>query len=780
MAKKKSGGAGKRADQIPPEMRLLLERLGVPADDPKALERLNELIQQDESMFELLGGLLDSQERESIFPQPAKKAGGKGKTPKRTNRQLWADGVDDLVDTALAQKSPEKRLELLEKAVSIGKEQLQREFQTGVGFFWGIIETRPYMRARLTLIHTLLTLGRPEEAISHMEDMLRLNPNDNQGIRWLLLEWYCNMNWLDKAGELLARYPDDSSVYMMCTKVCLDFQASGRSEALTEELRTILNENPYLAPKLLSQIEVDPHEPESVIVGSEEEADSYCRMFRALWKSTPEALPWLKSVAEEMEVEDSDLTPEDLSELVADVMSEAVSLPSCKETWFCDLELIDGEGNWLDDKVDIDADKPADDWLLTLLHVEGNEPIRIEPGEYPLDTNGLLIELCEGMISPSDEDPRRPKSIVFSDAAVQKIMEPRLKQLKIRSEFSAEPPDVIRFLRAQRKKNLNGPFPLEEILEIEQDPVTVWEIDWRQVEMWIPHPETDEPVRPWLVLVGSPELGIILAQNLSPDQPTCEVIRQTLAQAILQPMQTEPLRPATLLVRQLSHKLELGETSQQIGCEIRVGECRLVEFVLQSYREHQAGRGPKFGAMIQQAGVTPELMEDFFKASAEYFKSRIYTRVRPEMTVQIACKELMPTTYSAVTMGQMGQEIGLMLFDSPKIVRDMFRSQNSSDQNARKISGIGYSIDTVDRLHPEDAAAAEQFGWPVPSSESWPTVYRVDKGKPREINADELKFTVVAIRAAQQLLSGTRTEATLDIPLQSGKVTVHAKKVSAI
>jgi hypothetical protein len=59
-------------------------------------------------------------------------------------------------------------------------------FEEGVGHFWGIHETRPYMRARYALIESLLkmkTFHAVQSALSHALDMLRLCRGDNIGVR---------------------------------------------------------------------------------------------------------------------------------------------------------------------------------------------------------------------------------------------------------------------------------------------------------------------------------------------------------------------------------------------------------------------------------------------------------------------------------------------------------------------------------------------------------------------------------------------------------------------
>ena len=60
-------------------------------------------------------------------------------------------------------------------------------FEEDVGHFWGLLETRPYMRARAGLAASLWTAGDEVEAVEHYQDMLRLNPGDNQGHRYVLL-----------------------------------------------------------------------------------------------------------------------------------------------------------------------------------------------------------------------------------------------------------------------------------------------------------------------------------------------------------------------------------------------------------------------------------------------------------------------------------------------------------------------------------------------------------------------------------------------------------------
>ncbi|KAI1129283.1 hypothetical protein F5Y10DRAFT_238604 [Nemania abortiva] len=62
-------------------------------------------------------------------------------------------------------------------------------FETAVGHFWGIPSTCDYMRARDALAGQLLELGTldgVQEALDHMQDMVRLCRSDNMGLRSIM------------------------------------------------------------------------------------------------------------------------------------------------------------------------------------------------------------------------------------------------------------------------------------------------------------------------------------------------------------------------------------------------------------------------------------------------------------------------------------------------------------------------------------------------------------------------------------------------------------------
>ena len=100
----------------------------------------------------------------------------------------------------------DERITYIRKALAAAERALGPEaFEEYRGAFWGFHETRPYMRAREMLAELLATSGKKEEAVRHWEEMLELNPNDNQGIRMRLLLVYLESGAREKAAALFER-----------------------------------------------------------------------------------------------------------------------------------------------------------------------------------------------------------------------------------------------------------------------------------------------------------------------------------------------------------------------------------------------------------------------------------------------------------------------------------------------------------------------------------------------------------------------------------------------
>ncbi len=102
----------------------------------------------------------------------------------------------------------EELLSNMEEVVKKGTAFMERDgyLPDDVGHFWGILETRPYMRALSEYSQLLLSAGMFRRSAGVMEEMLRLCPEDNIGIRAMLISVYAGLEEKDKALRLYNTY----------------------------------------------------------------------------------------------------------------------------------------------------------------------------------------------------------------------------------------------------------------------------------------------------------------------------------------------------------------------------------------------------------------------------------------------------------------------------------------------------------------------------------------------------------------------------------------------
>jgi tetratricopeptide (TPR) repeat protein len=197
--------------------------------------------------------------------------------------------------------SPEEAKELYERGVKAGERALGPEvFEEDVGHFWGILETRPYMRARQGLALCLWALGVEEEAIEHYREMLRLNPNDNQGIRDLLATALVEMARDEELGELLERYEDDAGATWAYTRALWRFRREGATEKANAILEDALEANPFVPLYVLGEKKLPNTAPPLMGLGKESEATHYFAEALTGWLRTPGAIEWLRENAADM------------------------------------------------------------------------------------------------------------------------------------------------------------------------------------------------------------------------------------------------------------------------------------------------------------------------------------------------------------------------------------------------------------------------------------------------------------------------------------------------
>lgn len=188
-------------------------------------------------------------------------------------------------------------VERMREVIAAGRRDLgPKSFEEAKGHFWGLIETRPFMRAMAVLADALIQWGIPEsvdEAIAIYEEMLDLNPNDNQGVRdWLTGLYLARKRYGDAAG-LLDRYPEDWLASPAWARVLLSYVTAGEERA-AQLLAEARERNPHVELYLTGRKRRPRTRAGAYSPGDEDEA-AYCAdMLWDAWKRHPKAKAWLK------------------------------------------------------------------------------------------------------------------------------------------------------------------------------------------------------------------------------------------------------------------------------------------------------------------------------------------------------------------------------------------------------------------------------------------------------------------------------------------------------
>ncbi len=299
---------------------------GLPPD-PRAMERMTARIGRimDEQQFESI------EEARTFMNQYLSEGGGSLEDAPAPSTPL--ERAQELIYDAFDTDDPQRRVDLAEKALEISEdcadayvllaeetaedaEEARELYEAGTrageralgdevfteeaGNFWGILETRPYMRAREGLATSLWVLGERTEALAHYRRILELNPNDNQGVRYELAGCLMDEGLDEELGELLARYEEEASAYWLYTRALWRFRTEGASEQATKELEEATEANPYVPLYLLGRKNfLAQGLPELIGLGDEGEAVSYFARALTEWLRTPGAVEWVRENTDE-------------------------------------------------------------------------------------------------------------------------------------------------------------------------------------------------------------------------------------------------------------------------------------------------------------------------------------------------------------------------------------------------------------------------------------------------------------------------------------------------
>ncbi|WP_165735973.1 UPF0149 family protein [Pseudoalteromonas sp. C8] len=205
------------------------------------------------------------------------------------------DELDELLELVLADTEL-KALEPMQMLLEIMESGLitKQFIKDNTGYFWGLHETRPYMmlRAHRAKIHALH--GYTQKAQSELEELLKLNPNDNQANRFLLMNCLIiNKQW-EKLEALLADF-DFQELHTTASRALSAFVKHGDSKPANDYKKMLQQQNKHFTKILTGQEKLKEQQPPYFSPGSKEEVGVYLdSLGKQAWISVPASLFWLR------------------------------------------------------------------------------------------------------------------------------------------------------------------------------------------------------------------------------------------------------------------------------------------------------------------------------------------------------------------------------------------------------------------------------------------------------------------------------------------------------
>ena len=144
------------------------------------------------------------------------------------------DCGDAYVILAEAAASYVEALELYQKGIEASRRALGETFfldEENLQHFWGILETRPLLRCLEGKAFSLEKLMLWQEAEETYRYILEINPNDNQGIRYELLNFLFDRGQYEDAALLIKQYKKDPSIEWLYWPSSAGFQDEWPAES---------------------------------------------------------------------------------------------------------------------------------------------------------------------------------------------------------------------------------------------------------------------------------------------------------------------------------------------------------------------------------------------------------------------------------------------------------------------------------------------------------------------------------------------------------------------
>lgn len=218
----------------------------------------------------------------------------KGKKLVKQALELDPNNVNAYNYLAMYEKNMDKTIDFYEKAIKAGEKSLGKKFfKENKGYFWGLIETRPYMQAKAGLARCFYAKQETDKSIEIYKELLKLNPRDNQGIRYLLSPLLLGIKDLSHFEKFIKENDNEDCAVWNYNNALHSFKKLGRAAKSEKLLLQAYKSNAFVIDYLLRNSEMPEELPEYIGRGDENEAIAYVNDAWQVWNNTDGAFEWV-------------------------------------------------------------------------------------------------------------------------------------------------------------------------------------------------------------------------------------------------------------------------------------------------------------------------------------------------------------------------------------------------------------------------------------------------------------------------------------------------------
>ncbi|ANU28039.1 tetratricopeptide repeat protein [Planococcus versutus] len=178
-------------------------------------------------------------------------------------QQLDPTNSDALLLEAEVETDLKQKELLLQKAIASSKERFEPEMDVA----WLYVPNRSYLRSLFLLGNFYWEQGRFEEAFPLYYELLRLNPGDHQGARYLAVSTLIALDRLPEAESLIDHYEEELSdnAFYAWFKWSIERKKKILSQATQALYVRAVDQNPYVKKYIKKQYVAVPY-PKSLVI----------------------------------------------------------------------------------------------------------------------------------------------------------------------------------------------------------------------------------------------------------------------------------------------------------------------------------------------------------------------------------------------------------------------------------------------------------------------------------------------------------------------------------